>query len=617
MANNTDTHVDELLDKCISEGTRSSFFLFAGAGSGKTHSLVTLLNSIRAKWETKLTKEGRHVAVITYTNAATDEIISRLDYSPLFHVSTIHSFIWDVIKPYQTDIKRCYQSFRVEEKTELSEKIAKARTKNKTYESNIARLEYIEECLTRVNSITKFTYNPNGNNSERNALSHADVIKIGAKLIIENRLLQQIIAQQYPFFLIDESQDTKKELVNAFFEIQKNYSEEFTLGLLGDHKQRIYTDGEERIVQIVNDKEWEKPVKRMNYRCDKRIVQLANRIGGIVDELAEQDARTDAEEGYARLFLIKNGEGIDKKSIEDSVKATMVDITGDEGWNPVTGIVKTLALEHMMAARRLGFNQFLQAMRQVNKYSQTIYQGKISDMDVFTHLIFPLIQYVKDGDNFNALKLLKENSPLLKDLPHKDAYGQLEKVKELTSAVASFDLNEISIKELLLFVFHKHLFEVPSLLIKASELPLDAFDPAEDANDEVFAWASVMELPAIQVKLFDDYTSGRTMFDTHQGVKGLEFDRVQVIIDEKESKTFLFNYDKLMGVKPLSDTDVKNMAEGKETSIERTTRLFYVVCTRAKHSLAITMYTDDPDIAKSTAIEKGWFSDDEIIIVNA
>lgn len=100
--------VDNILEECITKGSRKSFFLFAGAGSGKTHSLVVLLNKIRDKWGQKFKIENRHVAVITYTNAATDEIISRLNYSPLFHVSTIHSFVWNVIQSYQSDIKKYY-----------------------------------------------------------------------------------------------------------------------------------------------------------------------------------------------------------------------------------------------------------------------------------------------------------------------------------------------------------------------------------------------------------------------------------------------------------------------------------------------------------------------------
>ena len=62
-------------------------------------------------------------------------------------------------------------------------------------------------------------------------------------MIMDSMMLQRIIAQRYPILLIDESQDTKKELVDAFFKIQENFANIFTLGLLGDQKQRIYADG--------------------------------------------------------------------------------------------------------------------------------------------------------------------------------------------------------------------------------------------------------------------------------------------------------------------------------------------------------------------------------------
>lgn len=47
MGNSIDTQVDEMLEKCIFSTPRKSFFLFAGAGSGKTFSLVLLLRKIR------------------------------------------------------------------------------------------------------------------------------------------------------------------------------------------------------------------------------------------------------------------------------------------------------------------------------------------------------------------------------------------------------------------------------------------------------------------------------------------------------------------------------------------------------------------------------------------
>ncbi len=427
MGNNVDEKVDLALEACISPGSRKSFFLFAGAGSGKTHSLVRLLNKIKEKWEKKLNIEGRHVAVITYTNAATDEILSRLAYSPLFHVSTIHSFIWEVIKYYQTDIKKCYLAFKENEKEEIELKLEKSKSKSgKTYDNNLEKLVAINEKITRVSDIDKFMYNPNGNNYEFNALSHADVIKIGAKMIVDYKLLQKIIAQQYPFIMIDESQDTKKELIAAFFEIEKNIDDDFTLGLLGDQKQRIYTDGEERIVEVIPEK-WEKPIKEMNYRCAKRIVELSNKIGYQVDVHAEQRPRDDAPEGTVRLFLIRTKDNQNKIGTESKVIQMMADITGDRMWNRDKTNVKMLTLEHMMAARRLGFAEFFDAMHDVDKYKQTLLQGLVSDMDIFTKLVFPLVENILKKDSLSALNLLKLHSPLLKELPQNKAFEMLDK----------------------------------------------------------------------------------------------------------------------------------------------------------------------------------------------
>lgn len=78
---------------------------------------------------------------------------------------------------------------------------------------------------------------------------------------------------------------------------------------------------------------------------------------------------------------------------------------------------------------------------------------------------------------------------------------------------------------------------------------------------------------------------------------------------------FLFNYNKLFGVEPLSATDINNRKEGKETTIERTMRLFYVAYTRARHSLAIAIYTDNPEIIKQTVTRNGWFDSAEISIM--
>ena len=607
--NNIDSQVDETLEKCILATPRKSFFLFAGAGSGKTYSLVLLLKKIRDKIGQDLMLRGKNVAVITYTNAATDEIINRLDYSPVFHISTIHSFVWDVIKYYQNDIKQLYCQYLRDDIRIIGEKLDSARNKTtKTYRTNFEKMNYLKDRLERAETIEKFVYNPNGSNPEYNALNHADVIKISAQMMMNSLMLQRIIAQRYPIFLIDESQDTKKELVDAFFSIQKNFGETFTLGLLGDQKQRIYTDGKKDMVSIIPI-EWEKPVKKMNYRSAKRIVKLANAIGKDIDFHAEQVSREDAIEGFARLFIVQQGNGINKDEVEQTVMKKMCELTKDAKWVEANTNVKILTLEHMMAARRLGFEQFFGPLSKVTKYQMTFLQGTVSELEFFTKEILPIADSIKE-DGRIALEILKSNSPLLSKKNIEKSYELYLRCREETGTVAKKVNDDHSIREVVKAVRDSQLLTIPEVIRQACELTPDEIN--DEMEEDLQAWVKVMDLPISMVRKYDDYVNQHTRFDTHQGVKGLEFERVMVIIDDSEAKGFMFSYDKLFGVKELTETDIKHIEAGEESSIDRTLRLFYVTCTRAKESLAIIMYTSDPNKVRNQAINKGWFAEQEI-----
>lgn len=612
MGNNIDIQVDETLEKCILSTPRKSFFLFAGAGSGKTFSLVLLLRKIRDCIGKDLLLQGKNVAVITFTNAATNEIINRLDYSPIFHISTIHSFVWDVIKYYQTDIKTLYCRYIREEIEVLNKKLHNTKDKTtKTYYYNVDKFNNLKERLEKALSIAKFIYNPNGNNPEYNALQHAEVIRISAQMIIENKMLQRIIAQRYPILLIDESQDTKKELIDSFFEIQRNFDDIFTLGLIGDQKQRIYADGKENIERIIPDG-WEKPIKKMNYRSAKRIIQLANNIGKDIDLYAEQSPREEASDGFVRLFVVQQHDGQNKDEIEQSVKRIMREQTEDEKWTSSNTDVKTLTLEHMMAARRLGFADFFAAFNKVSKYQMTFLRGSVSEIEFFTKEVLPIVESI-NNDGRLALEILKKSSPLLSRQKNEKPYDLYLKCRNEAIKVANIVNENKTIRAVIDEIIKSQLLTVPDVVRESYSL--NSHDIDDTVNDEIRAWVEVMDLPISMLRKYDDYVNNRSQFDTHQGVKGLEFDRVMVIIDDSEAKGFLFSYDKLFGIKGLSDSDKKNLKEGKETSIERTKRLFYVTCTRAKNSLAVVIYTSNPDVVKKEAIRKGWFEESEIIII--
>jgi len=85
-----------------------------------------------------------------------------------------------------------------------------------------------------------------------------------------------------------------------------------------------------------------------------------------------------------------------------------------------------------------------------------------------------------------------------------------------------------------------------------------------------------------------------------------------VVMDDAEAGGFLFSFEKLFGAKALTATDLKNEREGNETGVDRTRRLFYVTCSRAKESLALVAYSSAPDTVRQTLIEQGWFGPEEI-----
>ena len=88
-----------------------------------------------------------------------------------------------------------------------------------------------------------------------------------------------------------------------------------------------------------------------------------------------------------------------------------------------------------------------------------------------------------------------------------------------------------------------------------------------------------------------------------------------VILDDSEARGNWFQYDKLFGVKAPTATDIKNEADGKETSIERVRRLLYVTCSRAQESLAVVVYTKEIDKIAKHMSDLRWFEDDEVVRV--
>lgn len=591
---------------------RQSFFLYAGAGSGKTYALVRLLDYIRTSQKKEMEQNRQKVAVITYTNAATDEIRRRIGFDSLFDISTIHSFVWEMIRPYQEEIKSIMIT-RIEAKLEdLEQKQQKMRDQqSQTYIDRQAKIDKNRERLKVVRRVAVFNYNPNGENADSDSLNHTDVIEVGA-LLFSKHLLQRIMTQRYPFIMIDESQDTKKEVMLAMIEMAKNYKGKVTLGLFGDVKQRIYMDGVPDIeAQIPSD--WGRPVLGNNYRSASKIVKLGNLIAKEMqsEDISKQLAQDEATEGFKRLYIIKNDDHLNKEKIEHEVLEDMAFVTEDDKWKNAME-VKTLILEHRMAAVRLGFAEFYDYLYNVGRYSEDFLKGEASDMRVFMEVVFPLMEARQKGDKEEIFSIVQEHCVLLSKKQFLNVQQMKEINKTLSIVLEKCCHPECTIQEAIKTIVESGLFKV-SPMFKAVLVEGNDTDFTDSQEVALAAWKKAKDLPLEQFYHYFEYVTERSRFATHQGVKGLEFYRVMVIYDDAGSRGKSFSYEKLFGAKALSETDLSNQRDGKESSVQRTMRLLYVTCTRAKDSLALVTYTDSPDKIYDFCINKGWFDEDEIV----
>lgn len=606
--------VDDEIYSCLDLDKPKSFFLFAGAGSGKTRSLVEVLKRFRENNIHRLRTNAQQVAIITYTNAACDEIKRRLEFDPAFNVSTIHSFAWELIQPHTHDIKILLKVRLQNDINELELAQSNGRAGSKAAEDRPRQIASKSKRLELLSTVRKFTYNPNGESSGRGSLNHAEVIALTAELLSSRPLLQKILIRKFPVLLVDESQDTKKELIDALFTVQRTYKDQFSLGLFGDTMQRIYMDGKEDLGLALPD-DWVTPKKIYNYRCPRRVVELINKIREDVDKNQQDPGKEN--EGFVRLFIVDTSQSIDKAAFENMVCQKMAEFTNDIFWtDPKEN--KTLTLEHHMAAQRGGFSNFFNALY-VDKLKTGLIDGTLSSITLFSQRVLPLINSLEVNNQFAVSRILNNHSPLMIKEKFENSENpkvEIKKAKEAVDALYSLWENDSdpTLQSILKEVYRSGLFKVPDSLATIAGRQEKDFELVEDDVDPIIdAWDKALASNFSEFKEYVYYISDKSRFGTHQGIKGLEFPRVIVVLDDEDAGGNFFSYEKLFGVKALTKSDIENKAKGKETSIDRTRRLFYVTCSRAEESLAIIAYTSEPIKVKENALRQKWFAEEEIV----
>jgi DNA helicase-2/ATP-dependent DNA helicase PcrA len=374
----------------------------------------------------------------------------------------------------------------------------------------------------------------------------------------------------------------------------------------------------------------------MNHRSQRRIVTLINKIweaklDGRTQAVTgvEQHPRTEKNGGVVRLYV-----GDTSLSPEDKVSGEhwcadhMAQASGAAAWS--AGQYQLLALEHKLVATRGSFLDVYLAMVLLDPNAAAPAGSGDNKGPSAVQMILNELAHLEacvsaNGalDEVMATEVFRRYGSL--DNMPEDSAARASRVDDMLKAVAAFAAacadGTSTVENVLAPVLDANLFEIDHRLSLAyadkSPPPPAPGRGEEESKQERMrrGWCALFAAPWNQLKRYRTYLAGNSVLATHQVVKGSEFMHVMVVMDDKVAGGNQISYDKIFGGTALSKNDEENADKGKETTIDRTLRLLYVTSSRAQESLALVLWSSNPEAALARIKESGWFADDEFQLI--
>ncbi len=260
--------------RCLEE--QVSWCFDAGAGAGKTFTLIQTVKLIISRKQKDLLRHRQKILCITYTNAAANEIRERFGPSIVLDVSTIHDCVWKLIAPHQKalvevhlkkliseleKLKECiaeeswaerYRTLASENQIQINEMMEEKRDIYYRHKQDSAKdfrlafqdihasfpdllrnvanfkkiidvifkIKQYEETILKINKKdkkydeVKYDSRFNYDRLEKMRISHNTLLEYSKILVVENDLIKQIFCDQYPYVLVDEYQDTNPLVIS-------------------------------------------------------------------------------------------------------------------------------------------------------------------------------------------------------------------------------------------------------------------------------------------------------------------------------------------------------------------------------------------------------------------
>ncbi|WP_242097656.1 UvrD-helicase domain-containing protein [Sphingomonas sp. CROZ-RG-20F-R02-07] len=607
------TQADQDVETCLN--TNVSFALIAGAGSGKTSSLIDALDWIRQHRGKALRQNGQHVACITYTKRAVAVISERLGFDDLFVVSTLHSFLWAQLGRFHRDIRLAVENRR------LPDLIEKERAKDNGGQSKAARearakADRYEADLAALKDVDRFEYGdtvygdyPNG------ILGHDDIPVVAAYLLEENATFRRLLGVRFPYLFVDEAQDTAGDIVRG---LNLAYGGEGlpVVGYFGDPWQQIYGETAEDFAPPEDGKTI---TKVENFRCSKSVIRLLN---GFRTDVAQVPAGANQEvEGSVIFRLVKAEIPEEPRNRYSEAQTGRALVKLDEalaawGWADRNDVVK-LFLVKQMIARRMGFvnlNRLFAGDFASSRAQDAFDRGEHFLLVPLTSTIWPLVQAQRAGDSRAIIDILRRNSPAF-------AVDGVNAKKSLRSMVdTSIDVvsnllllwDTAPVGEILRFAAERQLIRVGERFQAHFDRDPrgEAYD-AEQHGEEKGDWLAdaLFAMDTKEIASYASFTSTNTAYSTQHGVKGEEYPKVLVVYDDIEAAWHNYNFGKL-----LTPGVVGGVGTGRQEA--RGKKLAYVSFSRALEDLRVLLFTPNPKGARDELVANGLLTVDQVEIID-
>nr|WP_295554607.1 ATP-dependent helicase [uncultured Stenotrophomonas sp.] len=410
--------------------------------------------------------------------------------------------------------------------------------------------------------------------------------------LLPNVKFQTLLAQQYPFVLIDEYQDTDIAVMTSISEHLFGRAAGPMIGLFGDHWQTIFDKTCGHVAHVALTEIG----KRSNFRSSTKIVDVLNKMRPELPQAVKDEGfigsaiafHTNAWQGARRSGA---GGGHWKGDLPAEAAhaylATLIKKLESDGWNLAPQRTKVLMLTHNVLASEQGYDSIAKAF----PYTDQFIKKEDPLIAFFCDALEPAcaaFQHKRFGEMFS---LLGGSTSAVSS--HADKVTWSSSMEGLAKIRLAGTIGQV----LDYMIEHAHPPLPDAVLGVLGEADEWHGEEAEEPPRRIQQTRQLRDVPYKEVIALDRFIDGHTPFATKHSVKGDEFENVLVVLGRGWNK---YNFDQFL------QWSTEGVPAGKQDAFERSRNLFYVCCSRPTTRLALLFTQELSDVSLATL--DNWFN---------